>query len=440
MSYSPLYRACAARDPASAHAGLLFPLLLLLAGGCAAASPCPFPPAPALPPPTATQTPEIEASSLEAQGMSRAPFVQLTRWLRDTPGMPIFSILVSRHGKLVYELYTSGFERDDAHYLMSVTKTVVSALVGIAIDRHLVAGPDAAMGDLLPRALFPSDADAARFRGLTLRQVMGMQGLDAPNPPRDKSPEALARYHRFWTAPSRLRYVLDSPLLGQGFQYNDSTPTLATGLLDVATGKTVLDFAEEALFGPMGFRNEEWLHQDASGLDNGGYGLRLRPIDMQKLGLLYLHHGVWNGRALLSADWVAESFTPWNKSHPDAAQPDYGWFWWAQDFGPGWSAHVANGWKGQRIAVFPEEDLVLTMTGCIEDGTEHALFDELVKKVLIPSVVAGGSGATAPTPKDAGELAALIDEVHRGPSRLGDWIEYRMVPSVTPKAKRRPRR
>ncbi len=366
--------------------------------------------------------------------MSRAPLVQLTRWIRDTP-IPLFSLLVSRHGKLVYELYTSSFDRDDAHYLMSVTKSVVSALVGIAIDRHLLPGPDATVGELLPRDLFPSDADAARFRGVTLRQVMGMQGLDAPDPPRDKSPEALARYHRFWTAPSRLRFVLGEPLLGQGFQYNDATPTLATGVLQYATGKTVLELAEETLFGPMGFRNEEWLHQDASGLDNGGYGLRLRPVDMQKLGLLYLHHGVWNGRQLLSADWVARSFEPWNRSRPDAAQPDYGWFWWAYDFGPGWSAHVANGWKGQRIAVFPDQDIVLTMTACIEDGSEHALFEELVKKVLMPSVA---EGTTAGPPKDPRELDALLDQVHGGAPRLGDWIEYRMVPSAAPKMKRRP--
>jgi CubicO group peptidase (beta-lactamase class C family) len=407
--------------------GLLF---LLLAAGCASS---PLARTLASPPPAKPAT-ELEATAPEAQGMSRAPMVQLTRWIRDTP-IPLFSLLISRHGKLVYELYTSSVDRDDAHYLMSVTKTVVSALVGIAIDRHLLPGPDATVGDLLPRELFPSDDDAARFRGVTLRQVMGMQGLDAPDPPRDKSPEALARYHRFWTSPSRLRFVLGEPLLGHGFQYNDATPTLATGVLQYATGKTVLEFAEETLFGPMGFRNEEWLHQDASGLDNGGYGLRLRPVDMQKLGLLYLHHGVWNGRQLVSADWVTRSFEPWNRSRPDAAQPDYGWFWWAYDFGPRWSAHVANGWKGQRIAVFPDQDIVLTMTACIEDGSEHALFEELVKKVLIPSVT---EGMASGPPKDPGELAALLEEVHGGMPRLGDWIEYRMVPSAAPKTKRRP--
>ncbi len=261
-----------------------------------------------------------------------------------------------------------------------------------------------------------------------------MAAIDAPDPPRDKSPDAVARYGRFWTAKNRATFVLGEPLLAQGFQYNDSTPTLATAMLQYATGETVFDFAEESLFRPMGFRNVEWMHQDASGVDNGGYGLRVRPIDMQKLGLLYLHHGVWQGQRLISEAWVSRSFQPWNKSRPDSAQPDYGWFWWAYDFGPGWTAHVANGWKGQRIAVIPDQDIVLTMTGCIEDGSEHALFADLVTKVLIPAVTHGADA----TPEGGDDLAELIDEVRHGPSRVGDWIEYRMVPSVGPKAKRRP--
>ncbi len=112
----------------------LVPLLLV---ACLSSAPRHSPSAAAV-----ALAPEIETSSPEAQGMSRAPLVKLTEWLRNTPSMPIFSILISRHGKLVYELYTSSFERDDAHYVMSVTKSFVSALVGIAIDRHILHGTD----------------------------------------------------------------------------------------------------------------------------------------------------------------------------------------------------------------------------------------------------------------------------------------------------------
>ncbi len=376
---------------------------------------------------------ELPRSTPEAEGMRSAELIDLTKWIRDHPA-PIFSLLVSRHGRLVYELYTGGVDPDAAHYLMSVTKSVLSALIGIAIDRRRIRGPDETVASLLPRDEFAGDADLARFRSLTLKQVMGMAALDAPDPPRRRDAEAMARWRRFWTAPDRLRVALAQPRLAEAFQYNDATPALAAGALQYATGRSALEFAEEALFRPLGFRNYEWMHQDASGLDNGGYGLRLRPIDMQKLGLLYLRGGEWNGARVISKEWIARSFTPWNRSRPDEREPDYGWFWWTYRFGPGWTAHVAVGWKGQRIAVLPEQDLVVTMTGCIEDGSDDALFARVIERVLRPSV----ERAREPAPGDARALAALLDEVRRGAPRLDDFIEYRMVPSTAPKAGHRP--
>jgi CubicO group peptidase (beta-lactamase class C family) len=128
---------------------------------------------------------------------------------------------------------------------------------------------------------------------------------------------------------------------------------LATGLIQYAPGKTALEFAEENLFRPMGFRNYEWMHQDRSGVDNGGYGLRLRPIDMQKFGLLYLNGGMWRERRLISEQWVKESFVPWNRTAPDLRQPNYGWFWWSYDAGRGWTALLANAGKASVSPCFP---------------------------------------------------------------------------------------
>ncbi len=364
--------------------------------------------------------------------MASAPFIQLTRWIHDHPQFPIFSILVSRNGKLVYELYTSSLGRQQAHYQMSVTKSVLSALVGIAVDRHLMKGPDASVSESLPRSLFASDADFARFQKVTLKQVMGMSGIDAPDPPRKRDAESVARYQRFWWAPNRVSNALQQPILDGAFQYNDSTPTLAAGALQYATGKSALAFAEENLFGPMGFRNYEWLHQDAAGMDNGGYGLRLRPIDMQKFGILYLSNGIWKGRQLISKEWVSRSFEPWNRSDPAQEKPDYGWFWWTYYFAPGWAAHVANGWKGQRIAVIPEQNLVVTMTGCIEEG-EAELFLALITKTVMPSVQ-----SAAIKGQDEQPLNQQLEQTRRGPSRMGDFIEYRMVPSIDHKQQRKP--
>jgi CubicO group peptidase (beta-lactamase class C family) len=209
---------------------------------------------------------------------------------------------------------------------------------------------------------------------------------------------------------------------------------LATGLIQYATKKTALEFAEQRLFKPMDFANYEWMHQDPAGVDNGGYGLRLRPVDMQKFGLLYLNRGVWRERRLISERWVETSFTPWNRTAWDLRRPDYGWFWWTIDGGAGWRALMANGWKGQRIAIFPEQKVVLTMTACIEDGSEHPVFEQLVAFVAR----AVHRNPAPENPQAQSRLSATLDEIRALPAPSCPGGGPRMIPSVAPKGKRVP--
>jgi CubicO group peptidase (beta-lactamase class C family) len=418
-------------------------LAALLVGGSIAASiaGCGTPRGAAEAPGAAPVTdfsPSFGESTLAAEGLDARPFAALTRRLRDDARAPIFSILVSRHGRLVYEAYTSSLGRDHAHYLMSVTKSVLSALVGAAVDRGLLPAPDQPLASVFPPRLFASEEDRARFRALTLAQVLGMSALDSPDPPRDMSPAAVLRHRRFNEAENRARFALTQPLLGEAgtaFQYNDVTPTLASAAISYATHRTALEFGQEVLFGPLGFRNVEWMHQDRSGLDVGGYGLRLRPIDMQKLGNLYLAGGVWNGQQLLSRAWVDRSFTPWNRSHR-GGRVDYGWFWWQRDYGPGFVAGVASGWKGQRIAVFRDKALVVTMTACFEPradepGLDEKVFEEVVRRYVAPAVVADRDAPSDPVLN--AELKGLLDELRRGPLRATASTEWRMIPSIEAK-------
>lgn len=118
----------------------------------------------------------------ELEGFSSRILAELSEWIRDRR-VPIYSVLVSRNGRLAFELYTTSLTRDAAHYQMSVTKSLVSALIGIAIDRQLIGGPDTPITELLPRHLFATDADLARFSAVTIRDVLGMSALDALDPP-----------------------------------------------------------------------------------------------------------------------------------------------------------------------------------------------------------------------------------------------------------------
>jgi CubicO group peptidase (beta-lactamase class C family) len=265
---------------------------------------------------------------------------------------------------------------------------------------------------------------------VTLKDVLGMSALDAQVPPHEKTPEAHARQRAFLASANRARFAVSQPLIpepGVSFQYTDITPYLAAAAVSYASRETLFEFAEQRLFGPLGFRNEEWMHEDRAGIDNGAYGLRLRPIDMQKFGVLYLDGGTWNGRPILSRAWVEQSFSPWIRSKPEARAPNYGWYFWTNRFA-GSTAHVANGWKGQRIAIVPTERLVVTMTGAVEQD-EDGLFRSIMERFVLPAV------KPAPLPPDPeGDARGLerLAEVHAA-MRVAPGLEPRMVPGAARK-------
>ena len=341
---------------------------------------------------------------------------------------------------VVYELYTSSLTRNDAHYLMSVTKSVTSTLMGIAMDQKVIGGPTTLVSDALPSSVFGDEGNHARFEGVTLRDVLGMSALDAQVPPHRDLAEDEARAAAFLASPNRAAFALKQALLptpGVSYQYTDITPIIATGVLTYAAGQTELDFAAKNLFGPMGFENYEWMHEDATGIDNGAYGLRLRPIDMQKLGLLFLRGGLWEGQPIVSKGWGDQSFAPWISSI--AGGPlNYGWYWWTFDHGAGWRSLVADGWKGQRISIVPSKNVVVTMTGIIEDEDEEALYQKILKTYVIPAVDGSGGKPPASDPALRQPLSDLMEQVRQGPLRVKPDVESRMIPSIAPKQTHHP--
>ncbi|HYM19402.1 MAG TPA: serine hydrolase [Candidatus Kapabacteria bacterium] len=378
-------------------------------------------------------------SEPEAEGINVQQLVNLTKWVQNNPQIPILSFIISKNGKVVYEMFTSSLTGDESHYLMSVTKSFTSSLVGVAIDRGYVANADQNIAELLPSDLFLNTADRSRFSLLTLKDVLGMSALNAPVPPHDPSPEAKQRFLEWWESKNRARYALTQPLLsnpGIDFLYTDITPTLAAAVVEYAAHESLFDFANENLFEPMQFANQEWMHEDPSGIDNGAYGLRLRPIDMQKFGNLFLNDGCWNGQQLISSKWIKQSFTSWIGSGENTYAPDYGSYWWKNVWGKGWTSFGAVGWKGQRIEVFPEQKMVVTMTAIINDGSENKVFSNLIHKYIthLMEPLPTGSNVALIKAKLKKELAA----VRTAPSRIAPGTEPRMIPTVSNKESHSP--
>ena len=342
---------------------------------------------------------------------------------------PVFSLLISRRGTLVYEMYTHNLTRNHSHYVMSVTKSFTATLVGLALDKGLLRSEKQSVAEVFPAEAFSSPAEQKRFAAVTIRDVLAMSALDALVPPHQLTAEAEQRNHNFLSAPNRARFALTQnllPQIGTNFQYQDITPSLALGMVAAAAGKSSWEFAKENLFDPMGFANVEWMHADQSGLDLGAYGLRLRPIDMQKFGILYLDKGVFDGKRLLSKDWIDLVYTPVIKSGPKEARANYGYYFWHPYFYNDATSLMASGWRGQYIITIPEKQLVVTMTACFLDGKENEFFIKLINDYILRSVngAANKGGFSKLT-------IALAQALKSTPVNL-QAIEPRMVPSVKP--------
>ena len=378
----------------------------------------------------------IPVSTPEAQGFDSARLAAMTRFIEST-SEPTFSMMIARNGHIVYEMLAGDLPRDAAHYLMSVTKSLTSAITGAAIDRSLIASEDQPIGELLPNELFGSPENLEDKRRITVRQVLNMSALDVPHIVGNTDPEARKNYSGWVEAKNRVRYALAQRKVHQPMgvmNYTDLNCSLMNGIIHYRSRKTALDFANEHLFSRMGFRNQEWMGQDPEGIELGGYGLRLRPLDMLKFGQLYLQRGSWNGQSLLNPAWIDKAYVSQVSPRHDMRYfySGYSNYWWHGRH-RGAKNIMASGWKGQRISVFPDENLVVTHTGVIEN-LEARYYDELISRHVLYAM----RGSSLPeNPAAFGDLLAALGRIREKDLRL-DAVEPRMRPEARNKEKRKP--
>ena len=284
------------------------------------------------------------------------------------------SVLVVKDGYLVQEWYFNDYGNDVLHNVYSYTKSVVSTLVGIAIDRGEIDGVDASLLDLFPDVM-PQNVDEWK-ESMTLQDLLMMSaGFDA----RDSWLYDWERLDDMHEAEDAIQYVLDLPMAfepGSRFEYTNGVSHLLSCLITEKTGISAAEYAEEHLFGPLGITNYEWRTDDAG--RNWGYSsLYLRPRDMAKIGYLFLNDGEWDGEQLVSKGWVREA----TRHRIDANLWDgYGYQWWVDDDG----YYLALGYMGQFIFVIPDHDIVAVFTGGTPETFDYVI--ELPERFIIPAV------------------------------------------------------
>jgi CubicO group peptidase (beta-lactamase class C family) len=336
--------------------------------------------------------------SPEDVGLNPAPLAALREQLRATPDWNVHAVLIVKDGALVYEQYLEGwdeswgralgvvrFDRETLHDMRSTTKSVVSALVGIAVGDGAIRGVDVPVVDLLPEHPM---ADREAKHSILLRHVLTMTaGLEWDESMPYTDPRNSE--HLMIRSGDPLGYVLSRPLVadpGRQFTYNGGLTELLAAVVRDTTGQRLEDFAHERLFTPLGIARVEW-RRYANGLPSAASGLRLRPVDLAKFGALYLHRGAWHGRQILPAAWVDQSL----REHWTAPHVGYGYQWWVPRFtthGQPIEAFAARGNGGQCAFVFPTLGLVVVTTAGNYNqfqGGRQLIPHRLIAEYVLPS-------------------------------------------------------
>jgi CubicO group peptidase (beta-lactamase class C family) len=289
-----------------------------------------------------------QLSPPELQAMNPTILQQMHDFI-ETGNFPLEALLVVRNGYLVYEHYPSSFyDVNDLHIIYSCTKSVTSALIGIAVQYGFLASINERVVDLFSdRTIANIDA---RKQAMTVEHLLtmtaGFEWDDDVN---------------FWSMQGSgnwVQYVLDRPMSadpGSEWVYNSGASHLLSAIVDENSITGTITFAEMNLFDPLGITDYVWMTDDQD-VPFGGSSLFLRPRDMAKFGFLYLQNGNWAGEQIIPETWIAASST----THVTlGGGTGYGYQWWmTEQLG----SFEARGYAGQFIIVIPEEEMVIVLT------------------------------------------------------------------------------
>lgn len=314
------------------------------------------------------------SSEPEEQGIDSGKLADALLTIREK-NIKVHSLLLIRNGYAVVDAYFYPYDGAAPHDLASVTKSVTTTLIGIAADQGKLRLDQPVVSFFSDRPIANRDARKER---MTVAYLAGMSsGLDC-TPERDE-----ATLKEMWTTPDWVQFVLDRPTRwepGSQFVYCSPGSHLLSAILQQATGMTAFEFARQNLFEPLGIRDVIW-PADPQGITRGWGDIRLHMRDAAKLGYLWLNKGVWEGKQIVSRQWVEASVKP---LLPTGGSGDdyYGYGWWvdpAQQEGA-LASYRADGRGGQYVVVVPSLNIILATTG---GGFDLDEVGDLLKAALV---------------------------------------------------------
>ena len=322
----------------------------------------------------------------------------------------VHSMLIYKDNKLVFEEYFPGhkykwdgpyhhgelvnWDRSTPHHIMSATKSITSACIGIAIQEAYIESVHEPIINYLPeyKQLLTDGKDEITIEHL-LTMTSGLE-WDEWGAPLSSSRNDLIGLWVHCEDP--IGCILERPLIdvpGTSFTYSGGNMIVLGEIIKTATKMTIDEFSEKYLFEPLGIVSANWAERFENGVIYAGGGIIMAPRDMVKIGVTYLNNGRWNGKQIVTENWVEKSSTPFRGNHginiPGVAsgRHGYSYSWWLKSYtesGKKINMFNAGGWGGQEIIILPELNTVVVFTG--GNYTSNVKVFNILEKYIIPAI------------------------------------------------------
>ena len=327
-------------------------------------------------------------------GFSESRLRSMSGDIRSDQFKKIGSILIARHGKLVYEDYVDG-DVNTLRDTRSATKSITDALVGIAIQEGKLSGVEARVLALLPEHAQRLQNPDPRKSAITVEDFLTMSSALECD---DWNDASRGNEERMYLIEDWAQFILDLPIRGQmhvgeevkpppygrRFSYCTGGVFVLSEVLEKVTRMRTDHYAQARLFAPLGITNVEWVYSPRNIPQTGG-GLRMRSRDLLKIGQLFLDRGRWHGKSIVPEEWITNSTKPHARIDD---QTEYGYLWWLKSFKAGdksYPAFFMSGNGGNKVVVVPQLDLVAVITST--NYNTHGMHEQ-TEKILTDYILA----------------------------------------------------
>ncbi len=325
----------------------------------------------------------------ETQGLNSSKIDEMFEFIKDN-SQDVHSIIVVRNGYLLVYEYLHHFEiyryidgtktyfgGDNLHGQYSATKSVISILIGIALQEGFLNNVNQTLYEFFAHRWSPSFINSTLKKNITIEHLLTMNSGITDPPDHDHATEDDVITFALDKAP-----LTFTPGEEGEFEYTNNGVDLLSGIIANVSGTSTEEFAKQYLFEPLGISEDEyyWLN-DSIGMDYGGSGIECTPKVQAKIGMLALNNGTWNGEQIVDKDYMKDATT---NQTSEGKWADYGYLWWMMPPNFTYGGYLAAGAMGQCIYVIPEYNIVVGFTGYDVENYEQIIQDYILQFVEIP--------------------------------------------------------